>query len=639
MADFIPYILSFFSNAPEGTQDYLSYVDEEEKGLDEIFSALIKREGIKIAYKLLSHRWADDPVTGDSILSSIDQFKDINTIIHYSGHATKATLTTEQGDLRSQNFIKRLNLCKKLRVVVLNACSTQGFVKELLETTNVDAVIATTNPVRDDRAMLFSKEFYTKLTERYSLAEAFIQGLTVALRNEYQNDSYVYKVIPGKDNGYKIVGGTLLLDSLQPGAMIRGTKSNLLTILDKADEPATWGLYTKTYDILDWKLYDSALPVESKREALEKERKRLRIVMGMARDKQAEPKKRLAEYQARLEKDPDDQLFKKLISETDAEVRLLQIEIDQQERLIDGIEKELAQLSENIREEDILTKYKNNFWELNYTTQETFVDSVRARSLDKTFQGFFLHGTPDCCLDYLSKKIAAWLGTSNIKRIDYDFGSRSIGDFWQVLKNDLDRDSPHPDTKPEAIVQRLYNHFADGQGGTQKDIVFLFRNIGSQPGSDNRVGRILSFWKQLEEHWKACKPAESLKPIENLWHHIYAFLIDGTCELTLAPQLKSSREDEYQGLIDKAGLFQNPIVLVPVVAPLKADEIEGWERKDCKLEPRLRFPVPKIDSLLQKTGGYFRTTLQTMTKNKLCNPAKQNDLLSYIKQDIETAQI
>ncbi|MEO5647521.1 MAG: CHAT domain-containing protein, partial [Chitinophagaceae bacterium] len=275
MAAFIPYILSIFSTPPKGITGHLKFLEAEKKSLLKIFETLKSapdaRSAFNVDYDPLDDD-TDEPLGYQAIAERIDTFRLRNTIIHFSGHANMVNLSLQKEDIRATTFIKCLSQCEGLKVVVLNACSTQGFVRTILETTEVKAVIATTNPVGDETAMRFAENFYKKLAQREPLAAAFTYAVSRAIPNEFENDKYLLKVMVDAKN--KLAGANQLLDDKGAQAT-RGIKKNISNILDKDDEPATWGLYTKSDQILDWRLFEPLTSAEVQNDVLAAEKKKL----------------------------------------------------------------------------------------------------------------------------------------------------------------------------------------------------------------------------------------------------------------------------------------------------------------------------------------------------------------------------
>lgn len=168
----------------------------------------------------LLHR--DSYITLDKLPSYLTLYRDELVLFHFSGHAGRDRLLLGDGDARSQGLARMLGLCRHLKLVVLNGCSTRGQVDTLLEQ-GIPVVVATSAPVNDQKATFFSIRFYEGLERQYSIREAFEMAIS-ALETAFG----------GVEAGqYRSIG-------LAPEA---------------AEEPA-WGLYftEKSEHVLDWKL-------------------------------------------------------------------------------------------------------------------------------------------------------------------------------------------------------------------------------------------------------------------------------------------------------------------------------------------------------------------------------------------------
>ena len=69
-----------------------------------------------------------------------------------------------------------LSECPRLKLVILNGCSTIGWVK-LLHRYNIPVVIGTYAEISDENAALFSKMFYTNWVRGNNLKQAFSYAL------------------------------------------------------------------------------------------------------------------------------------------------------------------------------------------------------------------------------------------------------------------------------------------------------------------------------------------------------------------------------------------------------------------------------------------------------------------------------
>ena len=99
-------------------------------------------------------------------------FRNNLSVFLYSGHAGKDKLLLDDTNALSAGIAQALGQCSKLKMVVLNGCSTKGQVQELLKQ-GVPLVIATSAPINDELATNFSIRFFQALKEQASFGEAF----------------------------------------------------------------------------------------------------------------------------------------------------------------------------------------------------------------------------------------------------------------------------------------------------------------------------------------------------------------------------------------------------------------------------------------------------------------------------------
>lgn len=146
-------------------------------------------------YRLLSSRSAkghfslhrDSNASLAKVAEYIIRFKDDLTVFLFSGHADRDHLLMDGQTVQGNGIAALLGECPRLKVIVLNGCSTVGQVQELLELPNQPAVIATSAPVNDYTATQFSISFFQALSEQYApLQEAFNIGLAAAKAAEGQ---------------------------------------------------------------------------------------------------------------------------------------------------------------------------------------------------------------------------------------------------------------------------------------------------------------------------------------------------------------------------------------------------------------------------------------------------------------------
>src|SRR5262249_49839394 len=111
------------------------------------------------------------------------QYRGRIAIFHYAGHGSPFQILLEGGANGEPayakafaEFLSTLSPQFSLKLVFLNACSTQKQVDALLNQAGVDVVIATSQRIRDDVARLFAEEFYNVLTQDLPVRTAFNQA-------------------------------------------------------------------------------------------------------------------------------------------------------------------------------------------------------------------------------------------------------------------------------------------------------------------------------------------------------------------------------------------------------------------------------------------------------------------------------
>ena len=156
-----PVLFLAFSNDANAHLDLLK---KESKDVFTTLRDLDRQEFIKV------HR--EESADVDELFASLIQFKDQVGIFHYGGHADGTTLRMEGGAAHAGGFAGLLGEQANLKLVFLNGCATRPQVDKLLAA-GVKAVIATSVPIRDDKATEFATQFYQALANRRTIGQAF----------------------------------------------------------------------------------------------------------------------------------------------------------------------------------------------------------------------------------------------------------------------------------------------------------------------------------------------------------------------------------------------------------------------------------------------------------------------------------
>ncbi len=199
-----------FANSPENP---LPTLKEED---DEVYGTLVRRS---VQQHFAIHR--DSATSVAKLTEYLVLFRDYITLFLYSGHAGRDALLLERQAANATGIAELLEQCPKLKLIILNGCSTQGQVERLLGLKNKPVVIATSAPVGDRAATQFSISFFQALGEQFlPVEEAFQAGIGAA------------KTVAGEDL------------SVGRGFELPARKS---------DQPV-WGLFYETPSALQWKL-------------------------------------------------------------------------------------------------------------------------------------------------------------------------------------------------------------------------------------------------------------------------------------------------------------------------------------------------------------------------------------------------
>ncbi|GJM32719.1 MAG: hypothetical protein DHS20C18_17200 [Saprospiraceae bacterium] len=153
---------------------YFTFANQEDRHLDllktemdqlkDILRPLEQREFIKIE--------REESTTTEDLVKTFSAFPDQIMIFHYAGHAGSRQLELEGGSANAKGLAGLLGEQKNLQLVFLNGCSTKGQVAALLQL-GVKAVIATSVPIADQKAVDFSSAFYRALANKRSIKRAF----------------------------------------------------------------------------------------------------------------------------------------------------------------------------------------------------------------------------------------------------------------------------------------------------------------------------------------------------------------------------------------------------------------------------------------------------------------------------------
>ncbi len=206
----LPVIFLAFANT---TEDSLGLLDEERKA---ICDELIPLESEQY-FQLYREPTAD---TND-IVHYLTEFKDRVVLFHYGGHASSESLLLLDQEAHADGIAELLAQQDNIKVVFLNGCSTEGQV-ELLLKLGIPAIIATSVPVNDKRAMEFATVFYTAMANHFTLQEAF-ETAAAAAKTKDGSEVKIYRGLAHRE------AAKIKNDKLPWGLYISENKQEILT--------------------------------------------------------------------------------------------------------------------------------------------------------------------------------------------------------------------------------------------------------------------------------------------------------------------------------------------------------------------------------------------------------------------------
>lgn len=154
----------------------------------------------------------------EDIWDKFNRFHNQIAIFHYGGHSGSQGLDLTNAVLKGTNLATLIGQEQHLKLVFLNGCSNAGQVETLIEK-GAPAVIATSAPIHDRRAVRLSKQFYSALSSGRTINEAF--SIAAAFVNNTEADVLVQ---------YRGLG------------------------LRDQEKQLPWGLYVKDKTVLEWKI-------------------------------------------------------------------------------------------------------------------------------------------------------------------------------------------------------------------------------------------------------------------------------------------------------------------------------------------------------------------------------------------------
>lgn len=164
-----PVIFLAFAN---GHDDHLELLEMEAREIFQELQDLHDRQCVEVII--------DETASTQELFRHFSRYGGRMAVFHYGGHADSTKLILRGGGAQSEGLAKLLagRAGKRLRLVVLNGCSTGEQVRAFLDA-GAGAVIATSVPVADDMAVRFSIGFYHLLAGGSSIREAYEKAIAL----------------------------------------------------------------------------------------------------------------------------------------------------------------------------------------------------------------------------------------------------------------------------------------------------------------------------------------------------------------------------------------------------------------------------------------------------------------------------
>jgi hypothetical protein len=600
-------IMTAFPNAQTRDHGYLAYLEDEKKYLGGLFWNLDKS-------KKLRYHPIDNVRTRDSVKEAIAVYGSEACLFHYSGHASMKALQMEEDVFTAESFAWYIKSCPMLRLVFLNGCSTRGFIREIFERLAdqegpMPAIIATSAPVMDDAASRFAMEFYRFFVERdFSVREAFSAALSDYTGTYISKEENVFRM---ELTDRKLTGVNIIPEK----GKTRASKSKYDEMVGSPDIPATWALYVRQEESLNWKLFEKQGDPSTRLDKLKERLLTEKDILGAMDKEIAVIAENVGAMMPGAIKEKNEKGLQELKDKRETSVAA-----------IADLLRQKKEAMEEIQDEKTIRVFGSQFHQLNYGKQQKYFESMHDDFGQVT--GFVLHGTTECGIKVLSRRVVEFLKLQETWTVLFDAGSPVQKPIWQKIADDLRLDVP--DYNPEAVVAAIQGLHRYDEETTQNGFLFVFYNPAEDPAYRQFTETALRFWKQFTDIFLKLDSGSGWQ------HRINLFIIDGNCERKGKGKYSSDREAVYDQMIKATGNSGNLVRILPVVYPLTAAEITAWQvRIPQFLEPMLLKPAEKVQ-VIRETEGKLLPAIKEIGRLKVKNPYKKNLAYSEFEKDFLT---
>ncbi len=551
MTDTCPYFIFAFAD-PIGD---LKFIVDEEENIDLLLQ--YDRSNKVLGF----HRIPK--ATGPLIIRNFEQYRQHEPcFFHFSGHASHIGLHLEDGNTKSALALSSiLTNNSAIKVLFLNACSSARLVKDILDQTGVEAVIATRAAVYDELAAKVSLSFYEHfVVQKKSLQEAY----------NYLYGDYEQSCVEKKSKSKKLVG----------------EMDEELQSLDKTEKFA-WGLFTKNTEILNASVANI----------------RMRSQVTLTENE---------ELIAKLEKDLEKAQRMRKLAEEDPEI------FEELRVKVEGLKKALDE-ARSLKTTIIQTSMAKTADEILKEDQSVLESALKTLNYRKQRGVFKLHGKPigglvmtgdrDSVLDllYYHLLFENKVYENNQLTFPFDPASSIYDEFWTALIKwlhlNINADNIKEQDKKDILKYLIRDKFCGGVGIAHQDIVFKI--ICSNKDLTRLESTLDEFWR----YWDLCIAELNLNIQMQNWHHKILFFLIDEMETVNENRMKDFEKTVTQ--LKQKGRFNDCLQVLSPVDKMTEDDLTRWFEAQPQLD-RMGLNATLAKEIYQQSNGTIRQILKIL---------------------------
>jgi hypothetical protein len=552
MPDISPYFIFAFAD-PVGN---LKFIADEEEKID-LLLAYERSNNVLGFHRILK-------ATGPVIIKNFEQYRQQEPcFFHFSGHANHIGLHLGDGNTQSALALSAiLTNNSAIKVLFLNACSSARLVKDILDQTGVEAIIATRTEIYDELAAKVSLSFYEHfVVHKRPLQEAY----------NYLYADYEETCVEKKGFSKKLIG----------------EMDEELKALDKTEKFA-WGLFTKNPEILNASICNirmrSQVSWTENEVLIQKLEKELKEEEEMMEEAKNAPK--LLE---RIKKNVGD--LKTRLNEA----RSLKTTI---------IQTSIAKTADEILKED-QSVLESALKTLNYRKQRGVF-----KLEGKPIGGLIMTGDRDSVLDLLYYHLLFENKVYENSQLTFPFDPASsfYDEFWIALikwlhLKDINVDNIREQDKKDITKYLIRDKFCGGVGIAHQDIVFKI--ICSNKDLSRLELTLDEFWR----YWDSCIAELKLITQMQQWSHKVLFFLIDEMEMLNEDRMKTFKQAVTQ--LTQKGRFNDCLQVLIPVDRMTEEDLERWLESQPQLD-RMGLNATLAKEIYQQSNGTIRQILKIL---------------------------